>query len=225
MLESQKLVRKAWLDAVPGSSLARMSHHQRKHAMWVIQEDGEMAERWAALTDPSLTLPTLRRLGGEERRSKEAAAAARRETAFKTGRVERTERDTMAWADRPAGFTTSLERKHLNTRRARARPVKEAQVAERASVKAEVQKALDADKKTLSKIASRAEKQGAAAVQMEKEAAASAAEVTEVRGAAQAAKEKRATEAARRRKAQGAAARKANRAAAKDAEGKDKVLA
>ncbi|CAK9781094.1 hypothetical protein CC85DRAFT_282545 [Cutaneotrichosporon oleaginosum] len=227
VLESQNLVRKAWLDAVPGSSLAKMSHHQRKHAMWVIQEEGKLAERWDAITDPSLTLPTLRRLGAEERAAKAEAAVKRREAAFNSGREERTERDIMAWADRPVGFTTSLERKHLNTRRARARPIKEALVAERAVVKAEVAKALEADKKTLSKIASRVQKSSAAAVEKSAEAAKAAAEAVEAHRAAQAAKEKRDQELARRRKAQSAEARKANRAkeAEGKAEGKDKVPA
>ncbi|GMK55277.1 hypothetical protein CspeluHIS016_0203330 [Cutaneotrichosporon spelunceum] len=225
VLESQKLVRKAWLDAVPGSSLARMSHHQRKHAMWVIQEDGNLAQRWDMITDPAMDQETLRRLGGQERLSREAAQRARREKAFASGREERTDRDIMAWADRPAGFTTSLERKHLNTRRDRARPAKEAHVAERAAMRAEVARALDADRKVQGRIANRAARAATAAIAQDQEAAEVEAVEAKDRKMLQAEKEARDQEAARRRKVQRATALKANREAAKKAQAGDKVEA
>jgi hypothetical protein len=96
-------------------------------------------------------------------------------------------------------------------------------VAERAAVRAEVQRALEADRKTLNKIASRAEKTGAASAQKQAEAAAAAAQATEARRVRQEAKEQWQARVASRRKAQSATARKANRAAAK--EGQDKVQA
>ncbi|BEI85460.1 hypothetical protein CcaverHIS002_0508610 [Cutaneotrichosporon cavernicola] len=225
VLESQRLVRKAWLDATPGTSLARMSHHQRKHAMWVIQEEGKLAARWEAITDPALDQAGLRRLGGQERLSREAAARSRRETAFTTGREERTERDIMAWADRPAGFTTNLERKHLNTRRNRARPVKEARVAERAAMRAEVATAVQADLKVQGKIANRAARVAAAAIERREAVNEEAAVQVKDRKTLQAEKEAKQQRAARRRKEQRATALKANRQAAKKAEVGDKVQA
>lgn len=123
--------------------MAKASHHEKKHAMWVVQEAPTLAPRWERMTSPELEPRTMMEVGAEARVSREAYAAKLKAGAMKRGQVERTERDIMAWAGRPAGITTSLERKHLSVRRARRRTFKEELAVERINERKVAQQAAE----------------------------------------------------------------------------------
>lgn len=156
VLASQRLITQQWLNPEPGSSLAKASHHERKHAMWVLQDKPSLEERWARVTDPNVDVRTMMEVGGEVGREIEAKRVAAKESAFRSGKVERKEREILLWKDRPAGFTTSLERKHLNTRRARRRTFKEELAAERLAEREEAERLAGSALKSASKQASKA---------------------------------------------------------------------
>ncbi|TXT08959.1 hypothetical protein VHUM_02433 [Vanrija humicola] len=141
VLASQKLIAKEWRKAAPGSALERAHHPhtERKHAMWVLQDGGVAGTRWDNLTSGTVTARLLQRQGHEVVLEAAAQKAAEREARFESGEETRSDKDVMAWADRPKGFTVTAERLHLNRRRARRRDFKEVHAAAKAAERAETE--------------------------------------------------------------------------------------
>lgn len=127
ILESQRLVKREWHLAQPGTPLAR--HGTRKHSMFALVEDGKAAERWEKVSAEDVGPYALAELGLQVKAEERAAAQAAKEARHDAGEP-RTERDIWAWSDRPKGRTTNLERLHLNVRRKRARDGKEERAAQ-----------------------------------------------------------------------------------------------
>ncbi|WOO81110.1 uncharacterized protein LOC62_03G004640 [Vanrija pseudolonga] len=134
VLASQKLIAKEWRHAEPGSALehAHRPHTDRKHSMWVLQDDGKSAARWSNLTSGTVTRRILSQQGHEVQLEAKAAAEAARQAKFASGEEQRSDKDVIAWDARPKGFTVTAERLHLNRRRARRREFKEEHAARKA---------------------------------------------------------------------------------------------
>lgn len=128
ILDAQHLVKKEWHQALPGTALYKQVK-LKPQSMFALNEDASAEKRWEALTQPNLRPSQIKHIGlgfAEERRQ---ASKAKKERLQDAGVLPRTEREIWAWAERPKGRTTNLERLHLNSRRRKARDGKEERAA------------------------------------------------------------------------------------------------
>jgi hypothetical protein len=115
--------------------------------MWeVVAAPSHGAAKWDDVTSDSFNYTQLRRIGSQISKAKDGLAREAEEVKYESGELERDARQVAAWAGRPKGFTTHLERKHLNTRRANARDAKE---VHRSELMAEHQAARQAAKEAV----------------------------------------------------------------------------
>jgi len=145
-LSALGLIQRRWVAPFPNTELARHAG-DKLHVMWELTPEAVKEKKasasWDEVTDPSFTYRGLRSVGAGVRAKQAEIDAAEKEAKFASGELERTARDIMAWKDRPKGFTTYLERTHLNTRRAKGRDAKE---AHRAQLMADQRAAIEAAK-------------------------------------------------------------------------------
>jgi hypothetical protein len=146
-LASLGLITKSWTKPTADTDLARHFGPERLHVMWELAPSTPATEaRWAELTKEGVNGGTMAAIAREKRSTDDAAALEEKYAKFARGELVPTAREMAAWPGRPAGFTTHLERLHLNTRRKRARDGKEVR---RAELVAEQKAAADAAKEAL----------------------------------------------------------------------------
>lgn len=124
ILESQGLVKKEWHTAEPGTLMFKAGKEDRKHCLFALREEGTAKSRWERIMADGAGSREWREMGAEVRAEQRQAAEEEKEARHAAGEP-RTEREIWAWKDRPKGRTTNLERVHLNSRRRKARDVKE----------------------------------------------------------------------------------------------------
>lgn len=128
VLRSQDLIKRKWSAPLEGTRLASERNGQQT-IMWELDTSDWRAEKWDNLVRPDLTEADLAAQGGAVKALRAELEQAAREAEFAAGTAERTQREAIAWPQRPKGITYPLERVHLNRRRARNRTAKEERAA------------------------------------------------------------------------------------------------
>lgn len=109
--------------------------------MWEINTESENGPAlWHLFTSRDLSAAELAAEGLARERERADAEQARRMAQYASESAQRYKSDTWAWAVRPEGITTNLERLHLNRRRKANRTDKELARVEHENERAEAKR-------------------------------------------------------------------------------------